>query len=73
MKFTVDTVPPTGSITAVSAEGRTATWDALISDPTFGFYTSKQIDLSAITADPNCGYCFCGVLYFPTPKGEIFN
>ena len=41
----------------------------VISDPTFGFYTSKQIDLSAITADQTRVLLLWSTL-FPTPEGR---
>lgn len=44
--FTVDTTKPTGSITAVSAEGREVTWSELRNELTFGFWSKDKITLS---------------------------
>ncbi len=50
-KFTVDTNAPTGTLTAVSSEGRTATWNNLLSALTFGYYSNKNITISSMQAD----------------------
>ncbi|MCD8366132.1 MAG: hypothetical protein LUC83_10080 [Clostridiales bacterium] len=50
-EFTVDTTAPTGTVTAVSPEGRTMTWDTLLSTLTFGFYSNKKISVSSMQTD----------------------
>lgn len=49
-KFTVDTTSPTGTVKAVSEEGRTEEWAELINALTFGFWSNKKITISG-TAD----------------------
>ncbi|HHX37558.1 MAG TPA: hypothetical protein GX717_06215, partial [Clostridiaceae bacterium] len=70
-EFTVDTVAPTGNITAVSAEGRSETWETLISDLTFGFYTASQIDLTASVSDETSG--IASVDYYLDTSGQPMN
>lgn len=50
-KFTVDTTPPTGTITATSAEGRTTTWDERLSSLTFGFWSRETITVTSTQTD----------------------
>lgn len=50
-KFTVDTISPTGSVTAKSAEGRESTWSSLVNKLTFGFWSNKNISISGTSED----------------------
>ena len=50
-KFTVDTTSPTGSITALSAEGRELTWTDLIGNLNFGFWSNANIHISGTSDD----------------------
>ncbi len=50
-KFTVDTTAPVGTITAASAEGRVNTWDALIGNLSFGFWSNSRINISGTSED----------------------
>lgn len=49
--FTVDTKAPTGTVTAKSKEGRNSTWENLVTDLKFGYYSKAKITLSGTTAD----------------------
>lgn len=48
---TVDTVAPTGSVTATSAEGRDTEWKELVSDLTFGFWSKQKITVMGTSDD----------------------
>ena len=50
-RFTVDTVPPTGTVTAISYEGRETTWEELIRTLHFGFWSNRNINISATSED----------------------
>lgn len=50
-RFTVDKTAPIGSITAASAEGRINTWDALINNLSFGFWSNSRISISGTSED----------------------
>lgn len=50
-KFTVDKTAPTGSVQAVSAEGRTAEWSGLRSVLTYGFCSKQEITVSCTKED----------------------
>lgn len=50
-KFTVDATAPVGTITAASAEGRVNTWDALIGNLSFGFWSNSRINISGTSED----------------------
>lgn len=50
-KFTVDTTNPTGTVKAVSEEGRTEEWNELNTALTFGFWSNKKITLSGTSDD----------------------
>ena len=50
-KFTVDTVAPTGSVTATSAEGRETEWKELVNDLTFGFWSKQKITVTGTSDD----------------------
>lgn len=50
-EFTVDKNDPTGTIQAVSAEGRTTVWDALVSNLTFGYWSGRQIVVTNTAED----------------------
>lgn len=54
-KFTVDNTAPTGSITATSKNtdnsSRTETWTGLVENLVFGFWSNKQISITASNAD----------------------
>lgn len=50
-KFTVDKTAPTGSVQAVSAEGRTAEWSGLRSVLTYGFCSNREITISCTKED----------------------
>ncbi len=49
--FTVDKTAPTGSVQAVSAEGRTAEWSGLRSVLTYGFCSKQEITVSCTKED----------------------
>lgn len=49
--FTIDTVAPTGTIKATSAEGREKVWDGLKKDLTFGFWSKEKIKITATYDD----------------------
>lgn len=49
--FTVDTNKPTGTIKAVSTEGRETEWNSLRTDLTFGFWSKDKIVLSGTFDD----------------------
>ena len=49
--FTVDTVAPTGTLQAVSAEGKKAEWNALRPNLTFGFVSKGKITVSGTFDD----------------------
>ena len=49
--FTVDTKVPTGSINIISKEGREATWNELVTELTFGFWSKEKITISATSSD----------------------
>ena len=53
--FTVDTVKPTGSVMAVSKEGREKIWDKLAGSLTFGFYSGKSIAITGTSDDVTSG------------------
>lgn len=50
-KFTVDSTAPTGTIKAVSAEGRKAEWKDLKTFLTFGFWSNKKITITGTQND----------------------
>lgn len=50
-KFTVDKNAPTGTIKAVSEEGREKTWNELVDSLTFGFWSGKKIALTGTSDD----------------------
>ncbi|TGY39936.1 hypothetical protein E5347_16180 [Clostridium sartagoforme] len=50
-KFTVDKNKPTGTVKAVSEEGREVTWSELVDSLTFGFWSGKKITLTATSND----------------------
>lgn len=50
-KFTVDKTAPTGSVQAVSAEGRTAEWSGLRAVLTYGFCSKQEITVSCTKED----------------------
>ncbi|MDD4492784.1 MAG: Ig-like domain repeat protein [Eubacteriales bacterium] len=50
-KFTVDTTNPTGTVKAVSDEGRTEEWNELNNSLTFGFWSKKKIAVSGTSDD----------------------
>lgn len=45
-EFAVDKVDPFGTVTGASKEGRTTTWDALVSKLTFGFWSGSKITIT---------------------------
>ena len=49
--FTVDTEKPTGTIKAVSAEGRETEWNTLRDELSFGFWSNDRITLSGTYDD----------------------
>ena len=49
--FTVDTTAPTGTVTAVSSEGRETEWNTLRNELTFGFWSKDKITLSVTFDD----------------------
>ncbi len=49
--FTVDKTAPTGTVTAVSAEGRKETWSSVVDELTFGFWSNTKISLSGTSDD----------------------
>lgn len=49
--FTVDTVAPTGTLQALSAEGKKAEWNALRPNLTFGFVSKGKITVSGTFDD----------------------
>lgn len=49
--FTVDTTPPTGTVKAVSEEGRETEWDDLLSSLTYGFWSNKKITITGTQDD----------------------
>lgn len=49
--FTVDTVAPTGTVKATTAEGREVEWDALRSTLTFGIWSKKDIVITGTSDD----------------------
>lgn len=49
--FTVDTTAPTGTVKAVSAEGRATEWDTLRNALTFGFWSKEKIKITGTSAD----------------------
>lgn len=50
-EFAVDKVAPVGTITGTSEEGRTTTWDTLVTDLTFGFWSGKKITVTGTSDD----------------------
>ncbi|MBQ8108278.1 MAG: hypothetical protein IJ129_05985, partial [Ruminococcus sp.] len=50
-RFTVDTTAPYGSVTAVSAEGRSETWRNKLSGLTFGFWSNSRINVTGTNDD----------------------
>ncbi len=50
-KFTVDTTAPSGSVKAVSDEGRSEEWTEIKSDLTFGFWSNTKITISGTSND----------------------
>ena len=50
-KFTVDKNSPTGTIKAVSEEGREEIWSELVDSLTFGFWSGKKITLTSTSED----------------------
>lgn len=50
-KFTVDKTAPTGSVKAVSSEGRSETWDKLVDTLNFGFWSNSKISIFASSQD----------------------
>lgn len=49
--FTVDTVKPSGEVTAASAEGRTTLWDDLVRTLTFGYFSNQKITITNTSFD----------------------
>lgn len=49
--FTVDTTKPTGTVKAVSAEGRQTEWSDLNNSLTFGFWSNNKITISGTSDD----------------------
>lgn len=50
-KFTVDSTAPEGTVTAVSAEGRTESWSSVVDSLTFGFWSNSKISVSSSADD----------------------
>lgn len=50
-KFTVDKNAPTGTVKAVSEEGREKTWNELVDSLTFGFWSGKKIIITGTSDD----------------------
>lgn len=50
-KFTIDTVAPSGTIKAVSAEGRAEEWNTLNNNLTFGFWSKQKITVTGTSSD----------------------
>lgn len=50
-EFAVDKVAPVGTVTGTSEEGRTTTWDKLVTDLTFGFWSGKKITITGTSDD----------------------
>lgn len=50
-KFTVDTTPPRGTVTATSKEGEEQTWSSLKTKLTFGFYSRGKITVTGTSSD----------------------
>lgn len=50
-EFTVDTTAPTGTISAVSAEGRQESWSSLVRSLSFGFWSNRSIRITDTTND----------------------
>lgn len=49
--FTVDTTAPTGTVKAVSSEGRETEWSSLRDALTFGFWSKERITISSTSDD----------------------
>lgn len=49
--FTVDTTKPTGTVKAVSSEGRETEWNSLKNNLTFGFWSKEKITISGTSDD----------------------
>lgn len=66
-KFTVDTTPPEGTVTAESVEGRKEVWSRIVNKLTFGFWSNKKITVSGTSTDITSP--IANVLYYmPTSK-----
>lgn len=50
-RFTVDSVAPSGTVKAASAEGRNSEWSEINDSLNFGYWSKAKITLSAITDD----------------------
>ena len=50
-RFTVDTTAPTGTVKAVSAEGRETEWKDLLSSLTYGFWSNEKITITGTQDD----------------------
>lgn len=69
--FTVDKTAPTGTVTAVSKEGRTSTWSRLLNSLTFGFYSNASISLTSAQADATSP--IESVKYYKTASGTAMT
>lgn len=69
--FTVDKVAPTGTVTAESVEGRTTTWNDLVSSLTFGFWSGEKITVTGTTDDVTSPVA--QVLYYKTNATAALN
>lgn len=69
--FTVDKQAPTGTVTGTSAEGRVTTWDTLIDQLTFGFWSGQKITLTQSSNDSISP--IESVSYYKTNKTKAFN
>lgn len=50
-KFTVDTTPPQGSISAVSTEGNSITWTRLLNSLSYSFWSNGSVRLTSASSD----------------------
>lgn len=70
-KFTVDKNKPTGTVKAVSEEGREVTWSELVDSLTFGFWSGKKITLTGTSNDETS--LIDSVKYYKTNESKALS
>lgn len=70
-KFTVDKAAPIGTVSSKTAEGRSDSWDKLVSRLTFGIWSASRIEITAVTDDATSPVT--GVEYYKTSDTSVMT